>query len=255
MDRIENLRKQYYESIKLLQDEQDILSALPQPEYENFFPLISGIIKMLESELKENQQELENEFDPEMKEYIQDEIKLIQFKINICSNLLQKGLEDEKIEEEALSTPKKNIIFATTDSGNICVENDMKTVPEDFYSSIERLLIRLQEGATEGNVEKAKAFTKVDRKMVGLHELKEFKVRLIYKNLSPDTVYVLIVRMKKSDNDRLDRKEIINRASQSNDQYERLKKEIKEPKRKEELIEQNQKILDRILGHIEHNKR
>ena len=107
MDRIENLRKQYYESIKLLQDEQDILNALPQPEYENFFQLISGIIKMLESELKENQQELENELDPEMKEYIQDEIKLIQFKINVCSNLLQKGLEDEKIEEEALATLKK----------------------------------------------------------------------------------------------------------------------------------------------------
>ena len=48
MDRIENLRKQYYESIRLLQKEQDILNALPQPEYENFFTLISGVIKMLD---------------------------------------------------------------------------------------------------------------------------------------------------------------------------------------------------------------
>ena len=54
MDKIEELRKQYYESIRLLQNEQDIFNALPQPEYENFFPLIRGIIKMLEDELKEN---------------------------------------------------------------------------------------------------------------------------------------------------------------------------------------------------------
>lgn len=255
MERIENFRKQYYESVRLLQDEQDILNALPQPEYENFFPLIRGVIKKLENELKENQEELASELDPKMKEYIQDEIDIIQFKINVCINLLQKGLEDEKIEEEALSTPKKNIIFATTESGNICIENDMKTIPEEFYTSVERLLLRLQEGVVEDNGQKAKSFTTIDKKMVGIHEIKEFKIRLFYKNLSPDTVYVLMVRMKKSDNDRLDREEIINRTSQRNKQYERLKKEVKDPMKKEELIQEHKKTLDRLLGNIKHNKR
>lgn len=254
MDRIENLRKQYYESIKLLQDEQDILNALPQPEYENFFQLISGIIKMLESELKENQQELENELDPEMKEYIQDEIKLIQFKINVCSNLLQKGLEDEKIEEEALSTPKKNIIFATTDSGNICIENDLKDIPEEYLQSVEDSLRQLQEGFVEENIEKGKSMTN-NAKLSKVHELKPFKTRIFYKILSQDTVYVLMIKMKKSNNALRDRREIEERVDQRSKQYERFKKEIKEPKRKQELIEQNQEILDRILGNIEHKKR
>lgn len=255
MDRVEELRKQYYESIRLLQDKQDILNALPRPEYENFFPLISGLIKMLENELRENQEELANELEPEMKEYIQAEIDIIQFKINVCNNLLHNANEDKQIEEQALTTPKKNIIFATTDSGNVCVENDIKTFSEEFYSSLERLVARLQEGVVENNVQKAKSFTTIDKKLASIHEIKEFKVRLFYKNLTPDTVYVLMVRMKKSDNDRLDREEIRNRASQTNKQYESLKKEIKDPVKKEELIKQNKEHLDRILGHIEQKKR
>lgn len=254
MDRIEKLREQYYESIRLLQKEQDILNALPQPEYENFFPLISGIIKMLETELKENQQELANELDPEMKEYMQDEIKLIQFKINVCSNLWQKGLEDEKIEEEALSTPKKNIIFATTDSGNICIENDLKDIPEEYLQSVEDSLRQLQEGFTEENIEKGKSMSN-NAKLSKVHELKPFKIRIFYKILSQDTVYVLMIKMKKSNNALRDRREIEERVEQSTKQYERLKKEIKDPKKKEELIGQNKELLDRILGHIEHKKR
>ena len=254
MDRIEKLREQYYESIRLLQNEQDILNALPQPEYENFFPLISGIIKMLESELKENQQELENELDPEMKEYIQDETKLIQFKINICSNLLQKGLEDEKIEEEALATPKKKIIFATTDSGNICIENDLKDIPEEYLQSVEDSLRQLQEGFTESNVEKGKQL-KSTNKLVGIHEIIHFKVRVIYKILSNDTVYVLMAKMKKSTWDARDRKEIMDRATQRNKQFEQLKKDMNDSMKKAHLVQEHKEVLDRILGHIEHKKR
>lgn len=253
MDKIENLRKKYYESISLLQNKEDIENALPKPEYESFFPLISGLISMLEKELASTQEILQD--NSEMREYIEEEISLIKLKLDICNNLLHKATEDKQIEEEALVTPKKNIIFATTDSGNVCIENDMKTVPEEFYTSVKRLLIRLQEGVVEDNGQKAKCFTTVDKKNAGIHEIKEFKVRLFYKNLSPDTVYVLMVRMKKSDNDRLDRGELINRASLINKQYESLKKEIKDLVIKEELIKQNKEYLDRILGHIEQKKR
>ena len=64
-----------------------------------------------------------------------------------------------------------------------------------------------------------------------------------------------MTKMKKSNNALRDRREIEERVDQRIKQYERLKKEIKDPKRKEELIEQNQEILDRILGNIEHKKR
>lgn len=257
MDRIVELRKQFYESIRLLQTEQDILNALPQPEYDNFFPLITGIIGFLEADLTEAKQELQqiSPTDYEMKEYIESEINLILFKKQTCTSLLEKGIQDKTIEEEAEQTPQKNIIFATTESGNICLENDLKGIPEEYLEAVEILLKRLQEGLNERNPEKAKSFTTVDKKMTKIHELKDFKVRLFYKNLSSDTVYVLMVRMKKSNNDALDRKEIIDRASQRKNQFEQLKSWIKDPQKKEELVQEHAEFLNKILGHLQYNKR
>lgn len=113
----------------------------------------------------------------------------------------------------------------------------------------------MQAGESEANITKSRNFTSTNKKLNELHEIKDFKVRLFYKNLAADTIYVLMARMKKSNNDSLDRKEIIERASQRNKQYEQLKKEIKDPVKKEELVKEHQKILDRLLGHIEQKKR
>ena len=77
MDRIESLRQKYYESIGLLQNKEDIENALPKPEYESFFPLISGLISMLEKELASTREMLQDSSD--MKEYIEEEINLIKF--------------------------------------------------------------------------------------------------------------------------------------------------------------------------------
>lgn len=252
MDKIENLRQKYYESISLLQNKEDIENALPKPEYESFFPLISGLISMLEKELASTQEILQD--NSEMREYIEEEINLIKLKLDICNNLLHKANEDKQIEEEANNNPKKNIIFATTDSGNVCIENDLKGIPEEYLQSVEDSLIELQEGVFEENIEKGRQL-KSTNKLVGIHELKKFKVRIIYQILSSDTIYVLGAKMKKSDWDARDRKEIIDRSKDRKNQYERLKKEIKDSVIKEELISQNKEYLDRILGHIEQKKR
>lgn len=252
MDRIESLRKKYYESISLLQNKEDIENALPRPEYENFFPLIAGLISMLEKELVLTQEMLQD--NPEMREYIEEEISLIKLKLDICNNLLHKANEDKQIEEEAINAQKKNIIFATTDSGNVCIESDLKGISEEYLQAVEDSLIQLQEGVIEENIEKGKSMTN-NAKLSKVHELKPFKVRIFYKILSPDTVYVLMVKMKKSNNALRDRREIEERVEQRTKQYEQLKMQIKDPIMKEKLISQNKEYLDRILGHIEQKKR
>lgn len=257
MDRIEELRKQYYESIKLLQNESDIISALPQPEYESFFPIINGVIKMLDESILITEEELQktNLEDREMLLYIQEELKSLQYKKNLCTRLLEKGLQDKKIEEEAEQTPKKNIIFATTESGNVCIENDLKSFPEEYYESVENSLRLLQDGFEESNSVKGKQLIG-SNKVTGLHEIKEFKVRVIYKNLSEDTVYVLMARMKKSTSwTTSDRREIIERSKKRNKQFEMLKEMIKDPIKKAEIIAENSEIIKKIYSHISQNKR
>lgn len=52
-EELEKLRDSYYSSIVLLQDEKDILEALPSPEFQNFFPLMEGVISKLVAECRE----------------------------------------------------------------------------------------------------------------------------------------------------------------------------------------------------------
>ena len=257
MDNIEQLRKKYYEAIIFLQNEQDILDSLPQPDYGNFFEIITGLIERIDKEIQSLQLEYQNiePTDIDMKEYIEEEIKILTFKKNICSSLLSKGKEEESLSEEPKKRIMKNIIFATTNSGNIFLENDIKTLPEEYYESIIQKLQDLQNGVEENNTEKAKAMRTVNKKMAGIHELKDFKVRLFYKRLAKDTVYVIMVRMKKANNDALDRKDVINRATKINNQYEGLKKQIKDPVKKQELIIKHEQIISELYDHLNQKKR
>ena len=257
MENIEQLRKKYYEAIILLQDEQDILDSLPQPDYGNFFEIITGLIERIDNELQSLELEYQNieSTDIDIKEYIKEEIKILTFKKNICINLLNKGKEEETLSEESEKRITKNIIFATTNSGNVFLENDIKNLPEEYYESIIQMLQDLQNGIEENNTEKAKAMRTVNKKMAGIHSVKDFKVRLYYKRLAKDTLYVIMVRMKKSDNDALDRKEVINRATKINNQYEGLKKQIKDPIKKQELIVKNEQIITELYDYLNQKKR
>ena len=252
MENIEQLRKKYYESIILLQNEQDIIEALPKPEYGNFFEIIKGLVERMDKELESLQLEYQilEPTENDMKEYIEEEIKMLMFKKNICSDLLSKGKEEELLSEQTEQKIAKNIIFATTNSGNIFLENDIKTLPEEYYEPIIQKLQDLQNGVEENNTEKARAMRSVNKKMAGIHELKDFKVRLFYKRLSKDTVYVIMVRMKKSTNEAKDRKEVIDRSSKINNQYEGLKKQIKDPTKKQELILKHEQILSELYDYL-----
>lgn len=256
MEKINQLTNEYYKAIRQLQFKEDIIAALPQTIYKRDLILLKDTIDILKNDLVVLKEMLNNTSkctEQEVQE-IKEEIEITQFKIEACNELLKKGIEDKIIEEAAEVTPKKNIIFATTESGNVCIENDLKSFPEEYYHEVEESLQQLVDGFIENNAEKGKQLKNCN-KLSGVHEIIHFKVRVTYKILSSDTVYVLMAKMKKSTWDARDRKEIIDRASQRSKQYERLKKDIKNPIRKEELIQEHKKILDSLLGHLQQNKR
>ena len=127
-----NKREQYYQAIKKLQVEQDIIDAMPKAEYESFFPIMYGLIDLIKKELSELQESLDN-LEPELeelKEEYEEEIKTWQYKKDLCIKLLKEAKEDVEIENESKNTPIKNIIFAKTSSGNIYLEKDLKNIQE-----------------------------------------------------------------------------------------------------------------------------
>lgn len=186
---------------------------------------------------------------PDLRELFQAELEIMQYKKDLCQKRIYEAEEILNSESFGEVSQKKNLIFATTEYNNIYIEKDLKSIPQEYYEDIIECLRQLQDGFEENNIQKGRQLWN-NNKLSGLHELKPFKVRIFYRNLAPDMVYVLLVRMKKSDNSQLDREEAIIRNKQTTNEFERLKEEIKNPERKQELIEQNIEIYERVLERI-----
>lgn len=124
METIEILRNQYYEAIQFLQNEEDIKSALPQPEFTSFFQIMYGLIEKLslvEKELIKELNKIDNQ-DKEMLEYLKEELELNNFKKSLCEKLIKEARKEEQEEEIAEKGSPKNLIFATTGRGKVYLE-------------------------------------------------------------------------------------------------------------------------------------
>lgn len=134
------------------------------------------------------------------------------------------------------------------------MERDLKDLPQEYYECVFDSLEQLRGGYEENNAENGKAL-KSNRKLSGLHEIKPFKVRVVYRNLSPDVVYVLMAKMKKSNNSKKDREDLINRKDQTDGEFENLSKMIEDEEVLQELIDDNAVIYDRITKVIKEKGR
>lgn len=252
----EKLHEQYYDAIKLLQDNNDIIDALPKPIYKSFFSIMPRLIERLKEEEQELKEMLTGE-DKKSIDYIDiiEDLKLCALKIEICNKLYKDALEEVKIEKEGEEAKHKNIIFSKTSSGNVYLQKDLKSIPEEYYDSILDCIEKIENGYKEENTEKAKSFTTTNSKLAGIHEIKPFKIRVAYKILDKNIVYILMVRVKKDNNESLDREEIIKRANNTEKEYNQIKKEIKKESNKNKLLEEHKKIKEEIEQYLLSNKR
>ena len=256
METIEILRNQYYEAIQLLQDEEDIKNALPQPEFTSFFQIMYGLIEKLSLVEKELIKELNNidNQDKEMLEYLKEELELNNFKKSLCEKLIREAMKEEQEEEIAEKGSPKNLIFATTGRGKVYLEEDLKDIPEEYYVEIIECLESLKNGFIESNEVKGKSL-KNNARLKGLHEIKKFKIRVGYLNLDSNLTFIILAKTKKSDNSSQDRGDLINRNSKVGAEFQKLKELIKDEKKKTELIEKNPEIENNLIEYLNKNKR
>lgn len=251
------LRNRYYSALLLVSCKEDILNSLPQPEFQSFFPIIDGLIEKIESEINEIQLLINDEtLDKEDRLSLKKDLELLCFKKEVCESRKQEALNSVYVEQNALELGvKKNIIFATSKSGNVFIENDLKDISEEYLGSIVDCLERLLERIEEENVVKGHKMGSNHSKLSGIHEIKEFKVRVYYKILDNDLFYVIMARMKKDDFSRRDREEPVERIKNTSKEFKLLQKEILDENRKRELIEENLVVLERIREYVSENKR
>lgn len=252
---IESLQEQYYEAIQYLQQENDIKNALPQPDYPSFFPLMTGLLNLLDKDLQENQDLLEMVTSEEEKLEAQELIELTQKKKNWCLELLKKAQKTVKNEAEIKSPQYKNIIYATGANGSTFLEKDIqKNIELEYYSSLASCLNMIREGRYFGDQTRIKRLEH-NSKLSGMWEAKEFKVRIFFKIIAKDTLYIFLAKMKKDDNTTLDREEPIKRFKNCQKEYSQLEQLLNDPNIVQEIITTNQQKTEEILTYLSNKGR
>lgn len=246
---IESLEEQYFKVIEGLTEFDDIKKALPEDDYVNFFSLMEGIIERIDNSVKELEKEIAIEQDKEMLLEYKLEIELFGLKKELCLQKLKKANNDVEIEKRSLVNPKKHIIFAKRSGDGTYLEKDLRNMSPEYYDRVRETLADLENGTA-----KIKALTG-NKKLVNILEVTPFKVRVMFKNLSEDTIYVIMARVKKSDNSVLDRQEPIKRVQNTDSEYQKLKEDINNPEKREKLLKEHGQIRDDIFKYMNHHNR
>lgn len=251
---LEELRESYCIAISKLDNEEDIRNSLPSSGYDNFEELINMIMSKLDDEIAEWEYEDLLAETASDKELVKNELTILTLKKRICLEKLQEFNQNNALIEAYEKTSEKHLIFATSNLGNTLFLRDLKDIPEEYYNKVLELLNKLEDNIYEGNEAK-------DKKLVGnknitdIYEKKDFKVRICYRMLTPDTCYVMLAKMKKSNNDLKDRMDIENRKLNTESDYQRVKKLLQDPKSREELISSNEQIKNEVVKYIKENGR
>ena len=251
---LEELRESYFIAISKLTNEEDIRNSLPLSSSDNFEELINMIISKLDDEISEWEHEDLLAVTNDDKETVKKELDILNLKKRICLEKIDEFNQNKALEEAYEKTPKKHLIFATSNLGNILFLRDLKDISEEYYNKILELLSKLEYNIYDNNETKDRKLAN-NRNITNIYEKKDFKVRICYRMLTPDTCYVMLAKMKKSNNDLKDRLEIENRKLNTESDYQRVKKLLQDPKSREELINSNEEIKKEIEKYIKENGR
>lgn len=251
---LEELRESYFIAISKLTNEEDIRNSLPLSSSDSFEELINMIIYKLDDEISEWEHEDLLAVTNDDKETVKKELDILNLKKRICLEKIDEFNQNKALEEAYEKMPKKHLIFATSNLGNILFLRDLKDISEEYYNKILELLSKLEYNIYDNNETKDRKLAN-NRNVTNIYEKKDFKVRICYRMLTPDTCYVMLAKMKKSNNDLKDRLEIENRKLNTESDYQRVKKLLQDPKSREELINSNEEIKKEIENYIKENGR
>lgn len=113
------------------------------------------------------------------------------------NEIVEVDLTDEEMQEVQNQNQKK-YIYSLTSAGNVRILSDMKNVPFEYYSDIEKLLEEFKKGKTSSGEVKALSNNNKTR---GFIELKCDQVRIVLKHIKDDIYCIMGVFTKKANND------------------------------------------------------
>jgi len=200
-DPLITLAENYKQSYNNIENRRDLLNQLSNDLSE--LVIIISIQELIE-ELKIWEDEYYKGENPVASLQEKEEIltKLRNFNRDyqiLRQNIRKQYIEEKGVEEivEELQPSAKKLIYLTTGhkgTGNICFEMGLKEIPEEYYVDLSEMLKELKDGVVYNNKEKDRSLSP---EIKGYRERKKFKVRIVYKLLSNNTILVTFAMFKK----------------------------------------------------------
>ena len=217
---------------------EEIKAILPKKKHPQYKEILLRLSLESIKEIKEVKEVLRTE------ELSSDEIEL-------CNQIIEK--ENRKIdyikskliksEKEEVEQEEKNIIvFAPTQSSNPRVIDELEHIPSEYYEGFKELF----ESIVDGTFKNVKMLTN-NSALVGISEVKAFKIRVVFKRISNNAYAVITAFVKKSDTDKLYLESLENKVREYKTVENKIKELVKDPEFLKEN-EQNEKRLWELLS-------
>ncbi len=231
------------ENLKLAVTKEEQLEVikqnLPVKENKNYMNIIYRIKLELYKEIYDFEVLKQDEIELEFIEEVNQEILSIQNLIHMIDEVVCYE------EHDIVSfTPTKNkLIFLTTHNGSIYAENDLYSIPKEYYPSFHELLLSIENG-TFKNV---KFLSRTHNVINGISEVKDFKTRVIFERLAKDIYIILDIFVKKVNSDNGYLQSLENRISY----YKNIKPNILNQLTDENYLLVQEEIKNRLMQSLE----
>ena len=215
-------------------DEEEIKATLPRKKHPKYKDILLRLSLESIKEIKEVKELLRTDgISQDEKELcnkiIENENKKIDY---IKSKLLKEEKEEvEEIEE------KNNIILVPTLFGNIRIIDDLEHIPNEYYDGFKELI----ESIIDGTFKNVKIF-KNNNSLVGITEVKLFKIRLVFSRLSTNDYALITAFVKKFDTDKLYQESLAAKVRE----YRSIETKLKDNLNNPEFLEENEKYVKEL---------
>ena len=180
------------------------------------------------------------------KDNLSSEILTLLKKYYICVHYLD-------VHNELIHNQNDNgfkVIFAKTPTGKAYFKIDLDKVPIEIYGEVKNTLDNMLNGLNMSDTTKVKYYIGADFPQKVL-EFKGFQVRIFTIKLKEKVLCVVGLEIKKSNRDKKIDTNLKNRLVAIKKQIEKLRMDMNDPVKKNELLLDGQKILDDIINALQ----
>ena len=180
------------------------------------------------------------------KDNLSSEILTLLKKYYICVHYLD--VHNELIHNQNYNGFK--VIFAKTPTGKAYFKIDLDKVPIEIYGEVKNTLDNMLNGLNMSDTTKVKYYIGADFPQKVL-EFKGFQVRIFTIKLKEKVLCIVGLEIKKSNRDKKIDTNLKNRLVTIKKQIEKLRMDMNDPVKKNELLLDGQKILDDIINALQ----